>query len=133
MEGFCQKLFFFLLFFKFFSLEDKKRCYEDCKSCYEYSEDNLNQKCITCNEDLYLIYNTSNCESMDIHKNYYLNKTDSKLYPCELFKENHCYECDSTLQTKGICLSCIQGYEFNNETNECEKCKENEFRAIHSK
>ena len=126
------KLFFICLFLNFFILEQSKDCHSDCEDCYEYSEDENNKKCISCIKNLFLIYNTTNCDSLNIHKNYYYNKSDSKLYPCEIFKEKHCYECNPFLQTntEGICLSCIQGYKFNKETYECEKCKENEVPVI---
>ena len=132
MAYFLKKIFFCFLIFNLFSFEQKTEDTSGYEDTYENLAEELTEENIPCEKGLYLMYNSSNCESMDTHKNYYLNSSDSKLYPCELFKDKHCYECDPDLldYTHGICLSCIQGYEFNEMTKECEKCKENEFPII---
>ena len=72
------KLIMEILFFSF-SFEF---CFYHCKDCYEESEDENDMKCISCQEDYYFIYNTTNCVNPEIYKNYYLNQTDFCLYPC---------------------------------------------------
>ena len=32
------------------------------------------------------------------------------LYPCSIFADENCYECDPYLTIDGICLSCLQGF-----------------------
>ena len=110
-----------------FSYED---CYDNCKTCFENSLDFKNMKCIKCKDDLNFIFNTFNCDYKEYYLNYYLNKSDSILYPCSLLENQNCYECDPYLNTKGKCLSCNKGFIFNNETNECQRCKENEIPII---
>ena len=105
-------------------------CHENCKTCIEYSPDFKNMKCITCIESLNLIFNTSICDSKQYYPDYYLNTTDSILYPCSLLENQNCYECDPYLNTKGKCLSCDKGYILNRETKECQRCKENEIPII---
>ena len=118
----------FLLIF-YFSYEGDP-CHYSCKKCTEYSDDNNNQKCISCKDGTFFVFNTSNCEDLSEYVNYYLNKTDLILYPCDFLNGSNCYECDPYLNSTGKCLSCNQGYKFNSETNECEKCKKNEYSII---
>ena len=47
-----------------------------------------------------------------------------------MFSKESCYECDPYSENKGICLSCNQGFKFNNDTQECQKCQENEIPII---
>ena len=55
------------------------------------------------------------------------------LYPCSLFPESHCYECDPYLNdTKGICLSCESGYFYYSSTHECKKCNTSKFPIIYN-
>ena len=105
-------------------------CHENCKTCLEDTKEFINMKCITCNENLSLIFNTSICDSKRYYPDYYLNKTDSILYPCSLLENQNCYECDPYLNTKGKCVSCGKGYILNSETNECQTCKENEIPIV---
>ena len=67
-------------------------CYENCQECYEDSKDSENMKCISCKNGFHLLFNTSNCADSNVYlyPHYYLNKTDSILYPCP----NNCYKCD---------------------------------------
>lgn len=105
-------------------------CFTYCKTCTELSIDYQDMKCTSCIDNYYFIYNTSNCVTIKEYKNYYLNKTDSFLYPCSLFSLTNCYECDPYLNTLGICLSCEQGFVINPETNECIKCNESQYPVI---
>ena len=105
-------------------------CHSNCKTCYENSNDDNNMKCISCKNDLNLIFNTSNCGRKSDYPGYYLNKTNAILFPCSYLREQNCYECEPYQETKGKCLSCDKGYVFDNETNECKKCKEDEFPII---
>ena len=111
------------------SISFEGKCHEECKECFEYSDDDNYMKCITCNNDVMLLYNTTNCVNELKYKDYYINLTDLVLYPCSLI-DNKCYECEPSLRTEGKCLSCKPGYKHNNITNICEKCKENEFPII---
>ena len=119
----------FILIIFLFSLSVES-CHQNCKECYKNSNDNKNMKCISFKDDFKFIFNTSNCVNASFYPNYYLNKTDSVLYPCSLFSKENCYECDPYLENNGICLSCNQGFKFNNDTQECQKCQENEIPII---
>ena len=110
-----------------FSLED---CNSNCETCLEFTTDNENMQCITCNKNLFFIVNTTNCVEIKNYLDYYFNKTDQKLYPCSLFEGTNCYECNPFLNSSGICLSCKRGYKYNNETKECIKCGEKEYAII---
>ena len=81
-------------------------CHPYCQTCYEYSNDYNNMKCISCKNDLYLVFNTSNCEKKSDYPDYYLNKTNFILFPFSNLRDQNCYECDPYLETKGKCLSC---------------------------
>ena len=107
-----------------------EQCYPNCEDCIDFSYESKDMKCTSCIAGFFFIFNTSNCEEKSKFPNYYLNKTDNILYPCSFFAERHCYECDPYLDTKGICLSCERGYEYNKDTNECEQCGENEYSII---
>ena len=104
-------------------------CNSNCNDCHKYSSDQNNMQCITCKNNLNILYNTTNCVTHSEYINYYENKTDFILYPCFLVDEN-CYECDPYLTSEGKCLSCLQGFKYDNETNKCQKCQENEFSII---
>ena len=119
----------FLLSILLFSLSSEE-CNLNCQECYEYSDDNDDMKCISCIDGLFFIFNTSNCVYKTHSVNYYLNSTDNKLYPCSILENKNCYECNPYLNTSGKCFSCERGYKYNNETNECLKCEENEYAII---
>ena len=120
------KLFIILNFLFSFSSE----CFPLCKYCYESSDDYQDMKCILCKSGYHLIYNTSNCGYKLDMPNYYLNNTDSILYPCSIFPGTNCYECDPSSNTVGMCLTCEQGYYLNEETKECIKCNETQYPII---
>ena len=105
-------------------------CHENCEFCKELNYNFFNMKCISCIDGLNLIFNTTICDSKIYYPNYYLNITDNILYPCSLFENQNCYECNPYLETSGICLSCNKGYVFDNTTNECKKCNNNEIPII---
>ena len=133
-----QKINYFIIFkliiiqtFLFpFSKED---CFLNCKTCYDSSKDYKDMKCSSCPDDRFFIFNTSNCEEKKANPNYYLNQTDLILYPCSLFPESHCYECNPYLNdTKGICLSCEPGYFYYSSKHECKKCNTSKFPIIYN-
>ena len=105
-------------------------CHENCKFCKEFNYNFFNMKCISCIDGLNLIFNTTICDSKIYYPNYYLNITDNILYPCSLFENQNCYECNPYLETSGKCLSCNKGYIFDNKSNECKKCNNNEIPII---
>ena len=96
-----------------------KVCYPSCDTCDEFSEDEDNQKCITCREQFYFINGTQNCINYPKQHYYFDNKTQ-KYYPC--FKD--CLTCDN----KGInrqnmnCLSCTSDFIFYPKGKNCLKC-----------
>ena len=110
-----------------FSLE---QCHSSCDTCFNGAYEDTNMQCKTCIDGLYLIFNTTNCVNQNWYKNFFLN--NSILYPCSIYHDKNCYECDpySPSINGGICLSCNQGYTYNKETKECEKCKETEYSII---
>ena len=85
-----------------------------------------------CQNDLYILYNTNNCVSFAKYPDHYLNQSDMVLYPCSLFPEDNCYECDPYLrdQYEGMCSSCNIGYEYNSESKTCSKCPQNTYSII---
>ena len=50
--------------------------------------------------------------------NYYIDSSTFTLKPCL----NNCYQCNESQ-----CLSCIRGYQLNQETFQCEQCSSNEY------
>ena len=121
----CTGILKYILFLKLIS-QIFSLCYKDCKKCSEAGIEN-DMKCTSCYDDSKILVNTSNCVKENYYPDYYVNQTDFILYPCSIFSDSHCYECDPYLNNKGICLSCEHGYEYNEETNECKKCKENDL------
>ena len=122
----------FILFFLYFSLS-LEDCYKNCEQCTEYSEDEEDMKCTFCKENFDYLYGTSNCVDKNQYPSYFSYR--GVLLHCSLFNSK-CYECDPAPYflgdfSKDICLSCIPGFIYNNETNECEKCKGNEYPFIY--
>ena len=119
------------------SFED---CHKSCKTCYDIEFNNTNMQCKSCQKGLNLLFKTTNCVNPKWYINYFINKTDSTLYPCSLLN-NNCYECNPYNNTKGKCLSCNKGYKYNQQTEECIKCDEdteyayivNDFYGCHIK
>ncbi len=110
-----------------FSLEI---CFDTCETCFEESTDIKDMKCSSCKSDTNFVFNTSNCDYKSHYPNYYINKTDSVMYPCSLLENQNCYECDPYLTTESKCLSCNKGFVFDESTNECKKCKNNQLAII---
>jgi len=86
-------------------------------------------------ENYYSLYNDSRCYYRYQFPNYYINTTsngEELLYPCSLFKESNCYECDpfSKSETGGICLSCLPEYEYDEINKKCVKCNKNEISIL---
>ena len=86
-------------------------------------------------KNYYSLYNDSNCYYRYQFPNYYINTTsngEKVLYPCSLFKEFNCYECNpfSKSETGGICLSCLPEYEYDKKNKKCIKCNKNEISIV---
>lgn len=71
----------FIYFFIFFSFTFEY-CYDRCKTCSAFSNNYLDMKCLSCIDNYYFLYNTSNCVDRENYLNYYINKTNNILYPC---------------------------------------------------
>ena len=130
MYGFL-KIFIINIFIPL-SLQD---CHEFCNTCFDAKYNNTNMQCISCIDKFSLLYNTTNCVESLWYPNYYKNKSIPNLtilYPCSIFPEANCYECDPSSPSKdgGICLSCNPGFFYDNETRKCSKCKDNEYSII---
>ena len=120
----------FFLEFLLISSTLEGNCHRNCKTCLEYSSNDDDMKCTSCNDNFYILFNSSNCVNKQYYPNYYINQSDLILYPCSSFPDTNCYECGPYLNSTGICLSCNPGFKYNYKTNECEKCNENEFPVI---
>ena len=91
----------------------ESNCYETCKTCSEKSNNNTNQKCLSCKNDFPMLYE-GNC---------------LKDCPYKTFKEdnNTCIKCSSMCETcdKNGCTSCSSGNYLNTNTHSCEPCHKN--------
>ena len=65
-------------------------CFQNCLECYEASDDENDQKCLTCKEGYYLNQNNNNC----------LKCTNEK-----------CSSCSYESNLDKLCTNCIEGYE----------------------
>ena len=130
------KIFLLLIIIQVKIINSSENCYYQCKECYEYSNDKKDMKCKSCNgNNIYLLYNTTNCEHRNKHNDYYKNQTNEyiTLYPCSYYDNNsNCYECDpfNKSETGGICISCKFGYYYNSKTKTCSKCLEGELSIV---
>ena len=124
----CTGILKYILFLKLIS-QILSLCYKDCKKCSEAGIEN-DMKCTSCYDDSKILVNTSNCVKENYYPDYYVNQTDFILYPCSIFSDSHCYECDPSSNTVGMCLTCEQGYYLNEETKECIKCNETQYPII---
>ena len=86
-------------------------------------------KCLTCKDGLYGIYQTENCVNKTKYPDYFIYEI--VIVPCSLFN-TRCYECDIFLSDNNryICLSCNPGFIFNETTNECEMCRDDDYPII---
>ena len=96
-----------------------KVCYPSCNTCDEFSDDQNNQKCITCREQFYFINGTQNCFSYP-KTHYYLDENTKKFYPC--FKD--CFTCDNkAINRQNMnCLSCTSDFIFYPKGKNCLNC-----------
>ena len=91
------------------------KCHVNCDKCSMYSNDNIDQKCISCKNGLFL--QEGNCLKT-CSNNYFLN-------------DRTCEKCDNTCktcyQTSYNCTSCIKGkyIDIISETHECKDCSDN--------
>ena len=105
-------------------------CHQYCEYCNGEYYNDTNMQCTSCITGRYLIFNTTNCVLATDYPNYYINRWNEVLYPCSSFIGENCYECNPYLNTKGKCISCIRGFVFNNETNEYQRCNNNEIPIV---
>ena len=84
------------------------KCYDNCNSCTDsYDEENDVQNCITCKNNYYFLSETTNCYDISFTQNgYYLD--NNYFFPC--------------FTSCSLCYG-----EGNNESHNCEKCKENYY------
>ena len=109
-------------------------CFPDCQTCSEESNDINDMKCLSCkDEDYSLLYNTTNCVYKNEYKTYFNNETNNinYLYPCSLYENTNCYECDPNMQsnTRGICISCNPGYQLS-RAKKCIKCSDEYIKYV---
>ena len=95
-------------------------CYINCKKCSNnYDIENNNMNCDECIIDYYFLYETKNCYNMDLIQNneYYFSNEDDKFHKCY-------YSCEKCInsdidENNHNCLSCINNYYFEENTNNC--------------
>ena len=95
-------------------IQDK--CNENCDRCKEYSENNEDQKCISCqNKEFFL--EEGNCIEK-CHKGYFAVEKECK--KCD-------DECDSCYLFSNNCTSCIKGkyLDEKEDIHSCKKCSKN--------
>ena len=97
--------------YSFFNNECKlSDCYKNCEVCSEKSNNETEQKCLSCKSDFPALYK-GNC---------------LKECPIKTYKDDDytCKECNSICKTcdKNGCTSCESGYYLNNDTHSCENC-----------
>ena len=96
-----------------------KVCYPSCDTCDEYSNDEDDQKCITCRGQFYFINGTQNCFNY-AKKHFYLDENTKKYYPC--YKD--CLTCDNKeINRQNMnCLSCTSDFIFYPKGKNCLTC-----------
>ena len=97
--------------YSFFNNECRlKDCYKNCEICSEKTNNETDQKCLSCKSDFPILYK-GNC----------LENCPTTTYRDE---DNTCKECNSMCKTcdKNGCTSCESGYYLNNDTHSCEQC-----------
>ena len=84
-------------------------CHENCEVCIDKPEYDLNnviikQNCLSCYDNLHLIYDTSDCTNDSIlSKGYYFNDIDSMYHKCDI----QCKTCDKfSTSLNPNCTSC---------------------------
>ena len=127
-------------------------CFNTCKECYGTSNNETDQKCVECKNNLFLengncvcsngfvlignechscdnnkcqIFSNNSCDCLECKEHYYLN-------------ESKCLDCDSNCKTcknsANDCTSCYE-HEFllNNKCLKCTDCKEEELGSCKCK
>ena len=96
-----------------------KECYPSCATCEDYSNDDNDQKCLTCKKLFYFINGTQNCYNY-VKKHYYFDEETEKYYPC--YKD--CYTCEKKeISAQNMnCLSCTNEFIFYNKSKNCLNC-----------
>ena len=96
-----------------------KECYPSCSECEDYSNDDNDQKCLSCKAQYYFINGTQNCYNY-VKKHYYFDEEIEKYYPC--YKD--CLTCDKkeTSAQNMNCLSCTNDFIFYNKSKNCLSC-----------
>ena len=89
------------------------KCHKHCRECTDYSEDDNNQKCISCKNENYILFK-GNCIN-DCQNGYY--KKDKECYECNK-------TCSSCSDSPNHCTSCIDGKYLNESLHTCLKCSE---------
>ena len=118
--------FFFLIMLKFLIKikgDEVIHCHERCLTCSSNFTSTSNE-CDTCISGTYLVEGEKNCFHEHEKPDYYIDSTTNILRPCQ----NNCYQCNESR-----CLSCIRGYQINQETFECEQCPTDEYIYIMDK
>lgn len=85
------------------------KCHSNCNLCREFSNNDDDQKCIKCKNDLF--YEQGNCKQK-CSDNYYAR--DKTCYKCD----NSCKSC----RNENTCDTCVQGKFLNNQTFLCDDC-----------
>ena len=106
-------------------------CHENCDTCsasplYDSNNNLISQNCLTCYDNLFFVYNTSDCLNDSIlEKGYYLDNNDLKYHKCDIQCKT-CEKYSTSLEPK--CTKCNIDKEyylaynkpsslcFNNET-----------------
>ena len=86
------------------------QCHEKCSYCLKPPEDD-NQNCLSCKDNLLLQTDKGNCVE-ECNNGYFQNDTF-----CEECKEP-CKACYNSTQ----CITCINGFYFNDTDNQCYQC-----------
>jgi len=88
------------------------KCHDNCKKCTGTSNNNTDQKCISCKNEVYFL-EYQNC----------VENCSNGFYP----EDKNCKKCNDKCKTCNInennCTSCDSGKYLDN--NSCEKCSEN--------
>ena len=89
------------------------KCHSSCLTCEEYSENDYEQNCIECIEDLFLY--KKNCNSSCLNK-FFRNIQNKRCEKCD----DSCENCSNAT----TCDTCVKG-KFLNEILKCENCSHN--------
>ena len=99
-------------------------CYERCENCSSKGYSKSKQLCDSCVADTYLMENSQNCFYIYEQPNYYIDDNSQQMKKCP----EPCYECSNN--SINNCLSCLRGYYYNKQQNECIECPLNEYIYI---